>query len=110
MNLPGADCAEIGAAKVRDYLLSSQHPVGRFKAAFFARLGYTRSSWARLRDDLLAVALSGEVTLGEAPAYGQKYEVRATVEGPTGRRADIVSVWIVLKGQDRPRLVTAFPG
>ncbi|HKH48502.1 MAG TPA: adhesin, partial [Thermoanaerobaculia bacterium] len=45
MKLPGADRAIVDEAKVRDYLLSSEHPVGRFKAAFFANVGYTRQDW-----------------------------------------------------------------
>lgn len=39
MNLPAADRALIQPEKLHDYLLSTEHPVGRFKAAFFARLG-----------------------------------------------------------------------
>ena len=35
MKLPRAEHAVVEDAKVRDYLLSREHPVGRFKAAFF---------------------------------------------------------------------------
>ena len=35
--------AIVDGAKVHDYLLSPEHPVGRFKAVFFGTLGYTRS-------------------------------------------------------------------
>jgi hypothetical protein len=42
--------------------------------------------------------------------YGQKYEVRGKIEGPTGRSASLVAVWIVLPGEDFPRFVTAYPG
>ncbi len=41
MRMPGAERAVIDSAKIRDYLLSPSHPVGRFKAVFFASLGYT---------------------------------------------------------------------
>ena len=37
MSLPNLDRAVIDPAKVRDYLLSDVHPVGRFKAAFFKK-------------------------------------------------------------------------
>jgi hypothetical protein len=46
MKLPGADRAIVDAAKVRDYLLSPEHPVGRFKAVFFGALGYTSRAMA----------------------------------------------------------------
>lgn len=45
MKLPERDRAIIDAEKLRDYLLSPSHPVGRFKAAFFASLGYTQANW-----------------------------------------------------------------
>ena len=35
-------------AKVRTYLLSSSHPVGRFKARFFRSLGFTEENWPEL--------------------------------------------------------------
>lgn len=47
---PGAERAVIDPAKVRDYLLSTVHPVGRFKAIVFQALGYTAEEWQRLRD------------------------------------------------------------
>ncbi|MFO0327747.1 MAG: DUF6883 domain-containing protein, partial [Gemmatimonadota bacterium] len=42
--------------KVRDYLLSPEHPVGRFKARVFAAAGYRREAWQQLREELRALA------------------------------------------------------
>jgi hypothetical protein len=53
MPLPNADRAVVDKAKVRGYLLSPAHPVGRFKARFFVSLGYTAEEWRRLRDDIV---------------------------------------------------------
>jgi hypothetical protein len=105
-----AELAVIGPAKVRDYLLSPEHPVGRFKAVFFQGLGYTRAEWHRLERDLLAMARSEDATPGQPSAFGQKYEVRGTIKGPSGRLAIVLAVWIVLKGESFPRFVTVFPG
>lgn len=110
MKLPGVENAAVDAAKVRDYLLSGSHPVGRFKAAFFAALGYSAVSWGDLAADLRSHALDNEAIATQANEYGQKYEVRGRLEGPTGRGADLVAVWIVLRGEHFPRFVTAFPG
>ena len=60
MKLPNADHASIDPAKIRDYLLSGAHPVGRFKAAYFTALGYTQGQWERLRDDLLDLARNAD--------------------------------------------------
>jgi len=110
MKLPGADRAIVDEAKVRDYLLSSEHPVGRFKAAFFANVGYTRQDWERLQQELLSIAGSEDAMPGQPSAFGQKYEVRGRIEGPTGRRFEVVTVWIFLRGETAPRFVTAYPG
>jgi hypothetical protein len=45
VKLPAAERALIEPAKVRDYLLSRQHPVGRFKAVLFESLGYSADAW-----------------------------------------------------------------
>lgn len=45
----------------------------------------------------------------ESP-YGTKYVIRANLKGPNGRTAEIQSVWIVLKGEEIPRFLTAYPG
>ena len=49
MRLPGAERAVVRKAKVCDYLLSTDHPIGRFKAAFFCALGYEIEQWERLQ-------------------------------------------------------------
>lgn len=110
MKLPGVQQAIVDEAKVRDYLLSLEHPIGRFKAMFFGALGYTRDQWQRLQQDLLQLGQSGTAEEDQGSAFGQKYKVRGILEGPSGGRAEIVTVWIVLDGEAAPRLVTAFPG
>lgn len=110
MKLPNAKVATVDAARIRDYLLSPSHPVGRFKAAFFVGLGYDASNWQRLETDLLRIARSGDAIAGSPSPYGQKYEVRGTLTGPSGRSAELATVWIVLTGTEAPQFVTAFPG
>ena len=110
MQLPNAARAVVDEAKVRDYLLSPDHRVGKAKARFFGALGFTRDNWPLLRDALLAVAREREAELGETSIFGQKYVARGIVYGPAGRAATVVTAWIVLRGEDVPRLVTAYPG
>jgi hypothetical protein len=110
VRLPGAERSVVDPAKVRDYLLSSAHPVGRFKARFFLGLGYSPENWQALVLDLRRHAEGGRVTMGERSSYGQKFEVRGRLIGPSGRGAEVIAIWIVLAGGGAPRLVTAFPG
>ncbi len=101
--------AVVDPAKVREYLLASAHPVGRFKAAWFRTFGYREADWERLVQDLLESSAAGVVIVGERNAYGQKYQIRATLSTPSLRRCQIVAVWIVLEGERFPRFVTAYP-
>lgn len=108
VDIPGASRAVIDPAKIRDYLLAPSHPVGRFKAAFFAALGFGQEQWTVLQGEFLIAVRSPDAEPGQQSPFGQKYEVRATIHGPAGS-ARVTSVWIVLHGEDFPRFVTAFP-
>ena len=108
--IPGAENASVDVAKVRDYLLSPEHPVGRFKAVFFRSLGYERSDWPRLQADLRALCRSGTATEVQPSEFGEKFEVRGILVGPFGRGAETVTVWMVRNGESFPRFVTAYPG
>lgn len=110
MKLPEAQRAVIAPAKIRDYLLSPSHPVGRFKSPFFTSLGYTTADWRRLEQDLLALAVSGDAEPGQQSPYGQKYEIRGILNGPSRKSARVLTVWIVRFESDVAEFVTAFPG
>lgn len=110
MQILNAHLAVIEPVKLHGYLLSGSHPVGRFKAIFFWALGYSAEAWPRLEADLRNQHLPQDATLGDQTRYGQKYEIRATLVGPSGRSAEVVSAWIVRWGEDFPRFVTAYPG
>jgi hypothetical protein len=69
--LPNADRATVAEAKVRDYLLSPVHPVGRFKAVFFFALGFSREHWELLRDALLVIGSTVHATPGQGSALGK---------------------------------------
>ena len=109
MKIPGAERATMDAAKVRDYLLSQEHRVGSAKARFFGQLGFDHQNWTVLQDELYRFARR-DAQLGSATRFGQKYVVLSTIQGPSGRIAPLVVVWIVLNGEDFPRFVTAYPG
>jgi hypothetical protein len=110
VGLPNADRAVIEDAKVRDYLLSATHPIGRFKSVFFVALGFSADRWDLLRDALLELVRTGEAIPGQTSPFGTKFEIRAILSGPLDRQANVVTVWMVSNGQDFPHFVTAHPG
>ena len=87
VTLPNVTQAVIEEEKVREYLLSDSHPVGRFKAVFFRSLGFDREAWEVLRDALLAHAKEHQPVPGEKDRYGQRFEVRGILSGPSDRRS-----------------------
>ena len=70
VKLPGAEHAIVDEAKIREYLLSSSHPVGRFKSTFFFSLGYSAADWDRLAADLFSHLRDNQALVTEANAYG----------------------------------------
>lgn len=63
LRLPNIENVVIDSEKLRDYLLSPSHPVGRFKAAFFSSLGYTQEDWKQLEADLRRQHLTKDAVL-----------------------------------------------
>ena len=108
--LPNADRAEIDPEKLRGYLLSASHPVGRFKARFFAALGYSPDRWEELDADLRAHHLTQDTERAELGPHGQTFTIRAILKGPNGQSAMVRSVWFIATGREAPRFVTAYPG
>jgi len=110
MLLPNPGRAVVDDAKVRDYLLSPEHPDGRAKARALERYGYRRDAWRLLQADLLAIAKSAAAVFVSHSPHGRKYLVSATLRGPAGRELFLMTVWIVRSDEDFPRFVTAYPG
>jgi len=108
--LPNVERAIIDADKLRNYLLSSAHPVGQFKAVFFQQMGYSPENWEVLEQHLRERILSQDVTKVEESSYGQKFIIEGPLAGPAGETVQIVTVWVILKGESIPRFVTAYPG
>jgi len=109
MKLPNAERAIIPSDKLSDYLLSKSHLIGRWKARFFLSIGFSEEKADELKDALMNVAKNGEIKRTIKTDFGVKYVVEGVIWGPSGRRAAIRTIWIAETGQDRPRLITAYP-
>ena len=108
MRLPNKDKAIIPREKLEGYLLSPIHSIGRYKAVFFRSLGYTQDDWKVLDSDFREL-LEQDAKEIEETEYGKKYEIRGTITGPSGCSAAIITVWVILHGEEVTRFVTAYP-
>jgi hypothetical protein len=109
VRVPNADFAVVEERKVKDYPLSSSHPVGRYKARFFGNLGYDLDGWRRLASDRRAI-LANEVSESVEIDYGTKYVVPGQLMGAGGTTTCILTAWVIPTDENVPRLVTAYPG
>jgi hypothetical protein len=106
--LPNPDRAVVEVTKVRDYLLSHDHPVGRHKAVVFEAAGYHHGQWERLHVDLLQTAWMVTQAPIKTP-FGLQYRTNAILLASGGRRLPVCVLWLVRAGEDYPRFVTAYP-
>jgi hypothetical protein len=109
MMLPNAHLAIVEQAKVSDYLLNPDHPLGASKARFFAEFGFTLDASEELSVALKKHGAENEVSKTKETGFGPRYEVEGELSTPDGRRPRLCSVWQVDKGQIAPRLITAYP-
>lgn len=109
MRLPNAAHAYVPPEKLTGYLLSPSHPVGGSKARFFHLVGYDEIRAGELEAGLLSIARSEEVVDTVPSPHGVKYIVDGALDTPTGNAVRVRTVWIVERGSERPRFVTAYP-
>lgn len=108
MKLPNAERAVVDVVKLREYCLSLSHPRGRHKARVFATvLGITADDAEILHAALLSAARTYEATPAESDEYGQRYVLDFPMEC-FDKSATIRSGWIILSGEDFPRLTSCF--
>jgi hypothetical protein len=110
MRLPRGEHVRIDDRKIRLYLLSATHPVGRHKLRFLEKAGYSSDRPNGVRAALLSVARSGTVADAVVSGHGLSYIVDGTVVTPSGVQLQLRTIWIVSAPGDRPRFVTAYPG
>ena len=109
MELPYKSKAHVPLEKITDYLLSETHAVGKSKARYFRSYGYDNRHASQLANGLLAIAQNAQMANSERSPYGTKYTLDGQLETPKGVMILVRTIWIVEKGQDAPRFVTAYP-
>jgi hypothetical protein len=109
MKLPNASLALVAKEKITEYLLNPAHPDTGGKAEFFHGLGFRREEWEVLARAFREVAVGAEVAERVESAHGMKYIIEGIMATPSGRAPRVRTIWIIDRGRNCPRLVTAYP-
>jgi hypothetical protein len=109
VKVPNADRAIVDPRKLRDYLLSPEHPVGSAKARWFSRCGFTRARWQELETAVRELIASNPAESSILDGFGRRFSVTGMIQAPSGRQVRITSVWMIRIGEEVPRFITAFP-
>jgi hypothetical protein len=109
MKLPNSHSAYIPQAKLRDYLLSSSHPEGGPKSAFFEIAGFSLKNVEALEKALLAIAANEEVVFQFEFPFGNKYIIDGKLPSNQGTEIPLRTVWVIDIGENTPCFVTAYP-
>ncbi len=109
VKLPYRKNASISKKKIKDYLLSQTHPVGKLKAKFFYSIGFSQTNVKKLEKLLRKITLNEDVVDIISSEYGDKYLIEGTIKSTKGKSVRIQTVWIIETGKNRPRFVTAYP-
>jgi hypothetical protein len=106
--LKNARTAIIEPVKFVDYCLDPHHKDGRHKARVFkAVLGFDRTNYADLIAAIRTGIMAQEAEYLSETAHGFLWRVDRPITGPRGT-ATVRTGWTYEKGQDVPRLTTAY--
>jgi hypothetical protein len=101
--------AYVPLSKLKDYLLSETHSVGKSKAKLLRSVGFNEMNTNLLKEGLIAIARAGDIKEVVSSPYGVKYLIDGMLKTPTGGFIKMRTIWTIDKGQVRPRFVTAYP-
>jgi hypothetical protein len=99
----------VETAKVTDYLLNSQHPRGKSKAAFFKAVGFSEENVGQFIAALRIHAAQNKIANVIRHRYGVKTVVDCFMSTPSGNAYCIRCVWNDHQDGAPPKLVTAHP-
>ena len=99
----------ISPDKLLNYVLNLHHNEGSSKALFLKEIGYDRSNWEILENDLREQHLTLEAIPGKSSPFGEKFEITAPIIGPNGEERMIKTIWMIKYNETVARFITLIP-
>ena len=109
MKLPNRENAYVTFEKIRYYLISETHPIGKWKAKIFHSYGFNDTNIEFLIKGLLTIVNTEEIEDIVKSVYGTKYVLDGSLQTPEGKFLKVRTIWIIERGKTQPRFVTAYP-
>ncbi len=109
--MPYASAAVTPKEKFLKYSLDPTNPRSRGKPEAYQRgLGYTRENAAGLIAQIHHAVTSGDVRPFELERsqHGAKFKYRIPVTGPNGKTKDVIAVYQIDNGSQKPRMITNY--
>jgi hypothetical protein len=97
----------IAREKLTDYLLRPRDD--HDKSGFLAVAGYTGLDADRLEEAMRVQLLPLEAAPAGVTVYGEKFIVRGSLTGLSGRTLKVLSVWMVEKATGLTKFITPYP-
>jgi len=101
------DNSIISREKITNYLLKWQSD--NDKSRFVGRAGYSPDNWQRLLEDIRNQILPLEAELVRKTAYGDLFQIRGKLVGPSGVSLRIVTIWMKESRSQQIKFITLFP-
>ncbi len=101
------DNSIISREKITNYLLKWQSD--NDKSRFLGRAGYSPDNWQRLLEDIRNQILPLEAELVRKTAYGDLFQIRGKLVGPSGVSLRIVTIWMKESRSQQIKFITLFP-
>ncbi len=79
------------------------------KLSFSVCFGFDETNFDLLRQGLIAISQTCDVQKEILSPHGKKYIIDGLLLTPDNRYVKVRTIWIIDKGQDKPRFVTAYP-
>jgi hypothetical protein len=106
MNIPNPENALLDIGKLRDYCLNSAHGKGKDKArVFMSALGVKQADALWLRGEILKRLSTATAVPQVEDVWGIRYAADMEITH-NAKTAMVKTIWIILRGDDRPRFVT----